>query len=122
NEANRIAAAEEAARVVAEQEVETQAAVAAQAARNAAEAMARSVGAAYAAAAAAAPQKTEAALDRDERVAIQKRLPDLGFFRGSANGSFGPATRQAIAAYQQANKSGATGMLTPEQIAALLHE
>lgn len=122
NEANRIAAAEEAARAVAEQEVETQAAVAAQAARNAAEATARSVGAAYAAAAAAAPQKTETTLDRDERTAIQKRLRDLGFFRGSANGSFGPATRAAIAAYQRASKSEATGMLTPEQIAALLHE
>jgi len=122
NEATRIAAAEEAARVVAEQEVEEQAAGAVQAARNAAEAVARSVGAADAAATATAPRKTEAALERGERIAIQKRLRDLGFFRGSANGSFGPATREAIAGYQRANNLGATGTLAPEQIAYLLKE
>jgi predicted Ser/Thr protein kinase len=119
NEANRIAAAEEAARIVAEQEVEQQAGIAAQVARNAAEATARSVGAAFASAP-SAPRKTEADLNRIERTAIQTRLRDLGFFRGSANGSFGPATRAAIAAYQQANKTAATGTLTPEQIADLL--
>ncbi|MGH6962693.1 MAG: peptidoglycan-binding domain-containing protein, partial [Dongiaceae bacterium] len=116
NEATRIAAAEEAARVVAEQEVEEQAVIAVQAARNAAESAARSVGAAP------APQKTEAALNRIERTAIQTRLRDLGFFRASANGSFGPATREAITAYQRANNLDATGTLTPEQIANLLQE
>jgi len=122
NEANRITAAEEAARVVAEQEVEEQAVVAIQASRNAAEAAARSVGAAHAAAVAAAPQKSEATLERDERIAIQKRLRDLGFFRGSANGSFGPATREAIAGYQRAHNLNATGTLAPQQIADLLQE
>ncbi len=116
NEATRIAAAEAAARVVAEQEVEEQAVIAVQAARNAAESAARSVGAAP------APQKTEAALNRIERTAIQTRLRDLGFFRASANGSFGPATREAITAYQRANNLDATGTLTPEQIANLLQE
>jgi hypothetical protein len=117
NEANRIAAAEEAARVVAEQEAQEQGATAAQAARSATEAAARSVGAMP-----AMPRKTEADLNRIERTAIQTRLRDLGFFRGSANGSFGPATRQAITAYQQANKLAATGTLTPEQIVNLLQE
>jgi predicted Ser/Thr protein kinase len=118
NEATRIAAAEEAARVVAEQEVEEQGAIAAQAARSAAEAAARSV----ATAPAMAPQKTEAGLNRIERTAIQTRLRDLGFFRGSANGSFGPATREAIAGYQRAHNLNATGTLAPEQIADLLQE
>jgi predicted Ser/Thr protein kinase len=118
NEANRIAAAEDAARVVAEQEAAEQAAIAAQAARSAAESAARSAGAAQA----AAPQRTEADLNRIERIAIQKRLRDLGFFRGSANGSFGPASREAIAAYQRANNSDSTGTLTPEQIATLLQK
>jgi predicted Ser/Thr protein kinase len=118
NEATRIAAAEEAARVVAQEEVDEQGAVAAQAARNAAEAAARSVGAAPA----IAPRKAEADLNRIERTALQSRLRDLGFFRGSANGSFGPATRDAITAYQRAHNLAATGMLTPEQIAALLQE
>jgi tRNA A-37 threonylcarbamoyl transferase component Bud32 len=116
NEANRIAAAEAAARVVAEQEVEEQAIIAAQAARNAAESVARSI------AVAPAPQKTEADLNRIERTAIQTRLRDLGFFRASANGSFGPATREAITAYQRANDMEPTGTLTPEQIAALLQK
>jgi peptidoglycan hydrolase-like protein with peptidoglycan-binding domain len=75
-----------------------------------------------AAAAATVPQKTEAILERDERIAIQKRLRDFGFFRGSANGSFGPATREAIAAYQRANNLAATGTLTPAEIANLLDE
>jgi predicted Ser/Thr protein kinase len=118
NEATRIAAAEEAARVVAQEEVDEQGAVAAQAARNAAEAAARSVGAAPA----IAPRKAEADLNRIERTAIQSRLRDLGFFRGSANGSFGPATRDAITAYQRTRNLAATGTLTPEQIAALLQE
>jgi Putative peptidoglycan binding domain len=118
NEATRIAAAEAAALVVAEQEVEEQAVIAVQAARSAAESAARSVGAAPA----TAPQKTEANLNRIERTAIQTRLRDLGLFRGSANGSFGPVTREAIAAYQRANNLDATGTLTPEQIAKLLQE
>jgi len=119
NEANRIAAAEEAARVVAEEEAEQQAVIAAQLARSAAEATARSVSAAYAAIP-SAPQKTEADLSRPERVVIQKRLRALGFFGGDATGTFGPATHTAIAAYQQANKTVATGTLSPEQIADLL--
>ena len=118
NEAVRIAAAEEAARVVAEQEVEEQAGVAAQAARSAAEAAARHVGTVPATTA----QKTEADLNRVERTAIQTRLRDLGFFRGSANGTFGPATREAITAYQRANSLDVTGTLTSEQIAKLLQE
>ena len=118
NEATRIAAAEEAARVVAEQEAADQAAAAAQAARSAAEAGARSVGAVPP----AAPQKTEAVLNRSERTAIQTRLRDLGFLRGSANGSFGPVTREAVAAYQRASGLDPTGALTPEQIAKLLQE
>jgi predicted Ser/Thr protein kinase len=117
NEATRIAAAEDAARVVAEQEVEQQVIVALQAARNAAESVARSVGALP-----AISRKTEADLNRIERTAIQTRLRDLGFYRGSASGSFGPATRAAITTYQQANKAAATGTLTPEQIADLLQE
>ncbi|MGE0116755.1 MAG: serine/threonine-protein kinase [Dongiaceae bacterium] len=114
NEASRLSAAEDAARVVAEQEVARQAQVAAQATRNAAEEHARSLGGADAAA------RTEEMLGRPERVSIQQRLSAAGFYRGTADGSFGPATRAAIAAYQRANDLPATGILTPAEIAALL--
>lgn len=119
NEAARIAAAEEAARVVAEQEATAQAAIAIRAVRNATEAAVRGVGAANRA---AAEQKSEATLARADRIQIQKRLRALGFYGGGADGNFGMATRQAILAYQHANSQMATGILTPEQIAALLQE
>jgi predicted Ser/Thr protein kinase len=119
NEANRLAAAEEAARVVAEQAAAAQAVVAIQAARNASEAAARGVGAA---ARAAAQQKSEATLTPADRMQIQKRLRTLAFYGGGADGNFGMATRQAILAYQHANGQMATGILTPDQIAALLQE
>jgi tRNA A-37 threonylcarbamoyl transferase component Bud32 len=116
NEANRIAAAEDAARVVAEQAAIDQAAVTIQALRSATEAAIRNVGTANA----AAPQKSEATLERADRIQIQKRLKELGFYAGGADGNFGMATRQAILAYQHANSQMATGILTPDQIAALL--
>jgi len=119
NEANRLAAAEEAARGVAEQEAAAQAAVTIRAVRNATEAAMRGVGAADRA---AAQQKSEATLAPADRLQIQKRLQTLGFYSGGADGTFGMATRQAILAYQHANGQMATGILTPEQIAALLKE
>ena len=117
NEANRLAAAEEAARVVAEHAAAEQATVTNQALRAATERAVRSIGGAN-----AAPQKSEATLVREDRIQIQKRLKALGFYAGGADGNFGMATRQAILAYQQANSWMATGILTPDQIAALMQE
>jgi tRNA A-37 threonylcarbamoyl transferase component Bud32 len=114
NEASRLSAAEDAARVVAEQEVARQAQVAAQATRAATEERARSLGGTDAA------TRTEETLGHPERASIQQRLSAAGLYRGAADGSFGPATREAIAAYQRANNLPATGILTPAEIAALL--
>lgn len=113
NEASRLAAAEERARIVAEEEVMRQVQIAAQAARNAVETTMRSLGG-------LATAPTEATLDHAQRISIQQRLGAAGFYRGTADGSFGPATRAAIAAYQQANDWPPTGILTPAEIAALL--
>ena len=35
--------------------------------------------------------------------AVQKRLKELGYYKGSADGDFGPATEEAVKAFQKAN-------------------
>ena len=60
------------------------------------------------------------ALDSGERRRIQEALARAGFDPGPADGKFGPRTRRAIEAWQQANGHAATGKLTSGQVEALL--
>ena len=58
-------------------------------------------------------------LTRDERVAVQRRLINLGYLRGSADGVFGAATRSAIARWQGDNGLTESRYLTAEQVRTL---
>ena len=59
-------------------------------------------------------------LDSSERRRIQEALAAAGFDPGPADGQFGPRTRRAIQAWQQANGYAPTGELTSQQVEALL--
>ena len=59
-------------------------------------------------------------LDAGERRRIQAALAAEGFDPGPADGQFGPKTRRAIQAWQQAKGLAATGELTTRQAEALL--
>ena len=61
-----------------------------------------------------------ASLDPGERRRIQAALAAEGFDPGPADGKFGPRSRRAIAAWQQANGYAATGTLTEDQAETLL--
>jgi peptidoglycan hydrolase-like protein with peptidoglycan-binding domain len=50
---------------------------------------------------------------------IQARLRSLGFYRGSADGVWGPGTQAAIERFQQGRGLQATGQLTPATAAAM---
>ena len=41
--------------------------------------------------------------------AVQRRLKELGYYKGSADGDFGPATEEAVKAFQRANGLSADG-------------
>ena len=60
------------------------------------------------------------ALDREARRRIQSALAAQGFDPGQPDGKFGPRTRGAIQAWQQANGHAATGELTSGQVERLL--
>ena len=60
------------------------------------------------------------ALDSDQRRRIQAALAAAGFDPGPADGKFGPKTRRAIEAWQEAAGYAATGDLTGEQVEAIL--
>lgn len=51
--------------------------------------------------------------------ALQERLAQLGFFTGTASGSFGPATKSALEKYQAARNLEVTGILDKDTRAAL---
>ena len=70
---------------------------------------------------AGAPAPAEVAtLDASERQRVQAALSAERFDPGPPGGKFGPRTRQAIAAWQQANGYAPTGTLTEDQAEALL--
>jgi peptidoglycan hydrolase-like protein with peptidoglycan-binding domain len=50
---------------------------------------------------------------------IQARLRSLGFYRGSADGVWGPGTQAAIERFQQGRGLQATGQVTPATAAAM---
>lgn len=65
-------------------------------------------------------RQSEALLDRDGRVALQKALQWAGFYNGAIDAAFGRGTRGAMGQWQQANGFTATGVLTTRQRAQLL--
>ena len=70
------------------------------------------------------PSPTPASLQQgfkgsDEVRALQKRLKELGYYSGSADGDFGPATEKAVRAFQKANGlsvDGKAGAKTLEKL------
>ena len=58
--------------------------------------------------------------DSDQRRRVQAALAAAGFDPGPADGQFGPRTRRAIGAWQEAAGYAATGELTGEQVEVLL--
>ena len=65
---------------------------------------------------------SERALSRDERKALQIALQWQGFYKSGIDGAFGPGTRRAMAAWQEARGLEPTGILTTRQRAQLLAE
>ena len=59
-------------------------------------------------------------LDRAARMLVQWSLGALEFDAGPVDGAFGPKTRGAIGAWQEAKGYGVTGYLTDEQAEALM--
>jgi putative peptidoglycan binding protein len=51
--------------------------------------------------------------------AVQTELLQLGYYNGSIDGVFGPATRDAVAKFQIANELNVTGSLSPDTLQSL---
>lgn len=51
--------------------------------------------------------------------ALQEALTSLGYEPGPADGDYGPATQQAVTAFQQASEITADGVAAPQTLAAL---
>ncbi len=69
----------------------------------------------------AVAQKHEAAtkLSRDEVVEAERRLSELGYWAGEADGVFDPVSRHALVAFQKVEGHERTGRLTREELQAL---
>ena len=65
-------------------------------------------------------RRSEAALSRDDRIALQAALAWYGFYASALDGAIGPGTRNSMAAWQEANGMEATGILTSRQRATLV--
>lgn len=65
-------------------------------------------------------RRSEQALGRGEREDLQRALQWFGHYRARIDGSFGRGTRNAMAAWQQAEGLEVTGILTSRQRVALL--
>ena len=63
---------------------------------------------------------SEAALNRDDRRALQTALQWFGFYTAAIDGAFGPGTRNSMADWQAANGFEPTGVLTARQRATLV--
>ncbi|MEZ5670552.1 MAG: peptidoglycan-binding domain-containing protein [Alphaproteobacteria bacterium] len=61
----------------------------------------------------------EPPLSQAQMESVQRALADRGHYQGGVDGRFGPGTRTAIAAFQQAGGMAPTGYLTPEQLTTL---
>ena len=64
----------------------------------------------------AALEESLLGLTRTERVDLQRRLTRLGYETLRTDGTFGPGTRRAIAAWQADGGEPATGYLTADQV------
>ena len=51
--------------------------------------------------------------------AVQKRLKELGYYKGSADGDFGPATEEAVKAFQRANGLTVDGKVGQKTLAKM---
>lgn len=67
-------------------------------------------------------QQSEARLDTQAKKDLQIALQWAGFYNSSIDAAFGPGTRRAMAAWQEANGFDATGVLTTRQRATLLQQ
>lgn len=65
------------------------------------------------------PPANAVRLHRDQVLALQTKLTELGFDAGNADGVLGPGTRKAIRAFQQSRKLVADGYPDAEVLAAL---
>lgn len=65
---------------------------------------------------------SEAALNREDRITLQEALQWDGFYTAALDGAFGPGTRAAMRAWQEAKGLEQTGILTTAQRARLLAE
>jgi S1-C subfamily serine protease len=65
-------------------------------------------------------QQGEAALDRDARAEIQEALTWFGHYAMAIDAAFGPGTRRAMTAWQEAEGHEPTGVLTTRQRAQLI--
>ena len=60
-------------------------------------------------------RRSEAALGREDRMLLQTAMKWDGYYFAAIDGAFGPGTRNAMAAWQDANRYEATGVLTTKQ-------
>jgi peptidoglycan hydrolase-like protein with peptidoglycan-binding domain len=67
----------------------------------------------------AADGKLELGEAGGEVAALQQRLTDLGYWLGTADGTYGQLTRQAVMAFQKASGLGRDGVAGPATLAAL---
>ena len=63
----------------------------------------------------------EAHMSRADRVRVQETLLRLGYYKGNADGIFGPLTRAAIRRFQKEIGAETTGRLTAEQALRLVN-
>jgi peptidoglycan hydrolase-like protein with peptidoglycan-binding domain len=60
-------------------------------------------------------RRSEALLNREERMLVQEALQWYGFYTAAIDGDFGPGTRKSMAAWQSAQAFESTGILTTLQ-------
>jgi S1-C subfamily serine protease len=65
-------------------------------------------------------QRSERALNREQKKDLQRLLKWAGFYTAAIDGSYGRGTRNSMAAWQEANGHVVTGVMTTSQRAELL--
>jgi peptidoglycan hydrolase-like protein with peptidoglycan-binding domain len=59
-------------------------------------------------------------MSREDRVRVQEKLRQLGYYKDQADGIFGPLTREAIRRFQSNIGARITGHLTAEEASRLV--